>query len=116
MSDDHAIHRRWSPRVSRATEEDRISEQVVGAEKIESYADRLGGRRHVECKALLDLVDEVERVAALSVELVDKGDDRGTSRGRQTSKSLRACSSMPLAASSTITALSTGVRVGRRPR
>ena len=35
----------------------------------------------------------------------------GTSRSRQTSKRLRVCSSMPLAASSTITAPSTAVRV-----
>jgi hypothetical protein len=35
----------------------------------------------------------------------------GTSRNRQTSKSFLVCSSMPLAASSTITALSTAVRV-----
>ena len=35
----------------------------------------------------------------------------GTSRRRQTSNSLRVCSSMPLAASMTITALSTAVSV-----
>ena len=35
----------------------------------------------------------------------------GTSRSRQTSKSFRVCVSMPLAASSTMTALSTAVSV-----
>jgi hypothetical protein len=41
----------------------------------------------------------------------------GTPRGRQTSKSLRVCSSMPLGASSTITALSTaGVQIVKTVR
>jgi hypothetical protein len=31
---------------------------------------------HVERQRLLDLVHQIERVAALAVELVDKGDDR----------------------------------------
>jgi hypothetical protein len=72
---------------------------------------------------VLDLVQQVERVAALAVELVVSslkswwpGVSRvmiGTSRSRQTSKSLRVYSSIPLAASSTITALSTAARERR---
>lgn len=34
-----------------------------------------GGRNPVERQALLDLVDQVERVAALAIALVDNGDD-----------------------------------------
>src|SRR5205814_4305964 len=46
------------------------------AEKIASHADRPARRRRIERQILLDLVDQVERVAALTVELVDKGDNR----------------------------------------
>ena len=38
--------------------------------------EQTGGRGHIEREGLLDLVDEVERVAALAVEPVDKGQDR----------------------------------------
>ena len=48
----------------------------IGAEKVAPHADRPGGRRHVERQRLLDLVQQVERVAGLAVELVDKSDDR----------------------------------------
>ena len=37
---------------------------------------RRGGRGHVERERLFDLVDEVERISAFAVELVDKRDDR----------------------------------------
>jgi hypothetical protein len=40
------------------------------------------------------LLNLVQRVAALAVERVDKGDDRRIAQS-QTSKSLRVCSSMP---------------------
>src|SRR5262249_23003807 len=40
------------------------------------HADRPAGRGQVEREALLDLVQQVERVSPLAVELVDKGDDR----------------------------------------
>jgi hypothetical protein len=57
-------------------QQERIGEEIIGAEKVAPHADRPGGGGHVECQALLDLVQEVERVAPLAVELVDKGQDR----------------------------------------
>ena len=39
-------------------------------------ADRPGQRRGVERQRLLDLVEQVERIARLAVHLVDEGDDR----------------------------------------
>jgi hypothetical protein len=70
---------------------------------------------HIERQRLLDLVHQVEWVAALTVELVDKGDDRHVAQ----SADLEECARLPLdaplaplgAASSTITALSTAVSV-----
>jgi hypothetical protein len=53
-----------------------IGEEVVGAEEVAPHADRPGGGGHVERQRLLDLIRQVERVAGLAVELVDKGDDR----------------------------------------
>jgi hypothetical protein len=53
-----------------------IGEKVVRADKIAPHADRPGGRGHVERQRLLDLVQQVERVACLAVELVDESDDR----------------------------------------
>src|SRR3546814_3782643 len=53
-----------------------IMEQVVAAEELAPHADRPGGRRRVERQRLLDLADQVERLAALAVELVDEGHDR----------------------------------------
>ena len=50
--------------------------QVVGADEIAAAADRPGHRRGVERQRLLDLVEQIERVAALAVHLVDEGDDR----------------------------------------
>ena len=50
--------------------------QVVAAEEVLAHADRPGRRRDVELQALLDLVQQVERVAPLAVHLVDEGDDR----------------------------------------
>jgi coenzyme F420-reducing hydrogenase alpha subunit len=69
-------------------------EQVVGAEKIEPHADRPGGRGDVERERLLDLVQQVERVAVFAGELVDKV-MIGTSRRRHTSNSFLLCSSVP---------------------
>ena len=57
-------------------QQERVGEEVVGAEKVAPHADRPGCRGHVERQGLLDLVQQVERVAALAVELVDKSDDR----------------------------------------
>ncbi len=67
---------------------------------------------------LLDLVQQVERVAALAVELVDEGDDRHVAQPADleelTGLLLDALGAM--GGSSTITALGTAVRVGRCPR
>ena len=67
--------------------------------------------RHVDGQALLDLVHELERVAAFAIQLVDEGDDRACRAGDRPRSSLRVWFSMPLAASSTMTAESTAVRV-----
>jgi len=73
------------------------------------------GRGHVERQRLLDLVDEVERVAALAGELADKGDDRHVAQPADLEELAGLLLDAPLgaigAASSTITALSTAVRV-----
>jgi hypothetical protein len=47
----------------------RPGEETIGAEKVAPHGDRPGGRRHVERQRLLDLVQQVERIAALAVEL-----------------------------------------------
>jgi hypothetical protein len=65
----------------------RIGKEVVGAEKVAPYADRPGGRGHVERQALVDLI------AAIAGELVNEGDDR-QSPSRLTSNNLRVWSSM----------------------
>ena len=53
-----------------------VAGEIVGAGKAAPAPDRPGHRRRVEGERLLDLVEEVERVAALAVHLVDEGDDR----------------------------------------
>ena len=93
-------------------QEQRIGEEVIGAEKVAPHADRPGGRGHVERERLLDLVQQVERVAALAVELVDKGDDRHIAQPAD----LEELAGLLLDAlggvgSSSSTALSTAVRV-----
>ena len=50
--------------------------QIVGAGEIAAAPDRPGHRRGVERQRLLDLVQQLERIAALAVHLVDEGDDR----------------------------------------
>ena len=49
---------------------------VDGADEIAATADRPGDRRGVERQRLFDLVDQIERVAALAIHLVDERDDR----------------------------------------
>ena len=49
---------------------------VNRAHEIAATSDRPGDRRDVERQCLLDLVDEFERVAALTIHLVDESDDR----------------------------------------
>jgi hypothetical protein len=73
-----------------------------------------GGRGHVERQRLLDLVQRVERVAALAVELVDKSDDRHVAQPADLEE-LPGLLLDPLGAlgatSITVTALSTAVSV-----
>ena len=47
-----------------------------GADEVAAAADRPVHRRGVERQRLLDLVEQIERVAALAVHLVDEGQDR----------------------------------------
>ena len=56
-------------------QQQRIGEQIVGAEKVATHADR-PGRSDVERQALLDLVQRVEQVAALAGKLPTKVIDR----------------------------------------
>ena len=48
---------------------------VVGAEEIATTADWPGHRRRVERQCLFDFIEQLERIAALAVHLVDEGDD-----------------------------------------
>ena len=84
--------------------------QIVDAAEAIAAADRPVHRHGVDTEHALDLVEQIERIAAGQVELVDEGEDRQVAQ-RQTSNSLRVCGSMPLAASITITALSTASSV-----
>ena len=54
--------------------------QVIGAGEVAALPDRPGHRRGVERQRLLDLVEDLERVAALAVHLVDEGDDRNVAQ------------------------------------
>src|SRR5258705_404989 len=57
-------------------EADAAAFYVDCADEIASAPDRPSDRGSVERQRLLDLIDEVERVAALAIHLVDKGNDR----------------------------------------
>ena len=81
-------------------------DQVEDAAETIAAANRPVQRGGMDAEHVLDLLQQVERVAAGQVELVDERDDRQW-RSRGTSNSLRVWVSMPLAASITITALST---------
>ena len=87
-----------------------VAQHVVAAEELAAHADRPGGGRDVELQLLLDLVDDLEGVAASRSILLQKV-RIGRSRSRQTSKSLRVWLSTPLAPSITMTAASTAVSV-----
>ena len=54
----------------------RLAADVVGAGERAAAPDRPVERRGVERQRLLDLVEQVERIARLAVHLVDEGDDR----------------------------------------
>ena len=53
-----------------------IVQQVVAGLEVAPHADRPAGRCHVQRQALLDFVDQIQRLAPLAVQLVDEGDDR----------------------------------------
>ncbi len=72
-----AAHRRDDALAGAALEQQqRVGEEIVGAEKVAPHADRPARRRHVEREPALDLVHELEGIAPLAVELIDEGDDR----------------------------------------
>ena len=50
--------------------------KIEGAGEIRAHADRPDDRRGVERQRRLDLVEQLEGMAALAVDLVDEGDDR----------------------------------------
>jgi hypothetical protein len=58
-----------------ADEAHRAACQIVGADEIAAATDGPGHRRGIERQRLLDLIHEIERVAAFAVHLVDEGDD-----------------------------------------
>ena len=53
---------------------------VDGADEIAAAPDRPGHRRGVERQRLFDLVDQIERIAAFAVHLIDEGDDRNVAQ------------------------------------
>ena len=71
-----------------------------------AVADRPRDRRRAQLDLLLDLVEQLERLAAGPVVLVEERDHRQVA-DRQTWNSFSVCASMPFAASSTITTAST---------
>ena len=50
-------------------------EEIVGPAEFLALADRPDHGRGVECQHLFDLVEQLQRLAALAVHLVDEGDD-----------------------------------------
>jgi hypothetical protein len=93
-----------------AHRQEAVLQQVVGTGEIVRAADRPGDGRSVEGEGLLDLVDQVEGVAALAVQLVDEGEDRDVAQAADLEQ-LAGLRLDALAASSTITAASTAVGV-----
>jgi hypothetical protein len=87
-----------------------VVDQVVAAEEIAPHADGPGRRGHVDGEVFLDLVDDLERVAASRSILLQKV-RIGRSRRRQTSNSFWVWLSTPLAPSITMIAASTAVSV-----
>ena len=85
--------------------------KVVGAAEIASPADRPDHRRGVERQRLLDLVEQLERLAALAVHLVDERDDRNVAQPADLEQLARARLDAACAASITMTAASTAVSV-----
>ena len=55
---------------------DAIFQQVIDAAQIASHADRPGHGRTGDLQDLLDLIQQIHRVAAFAIQLVDEGHDR----------------------------------------
>lgn len=87
-----------------------VMQEVIGADELAPHADGPAGRADVDGEVFLDLVDDLERIPAFAVHLVEKV-RIGRSRRRQTSNSLRVWLSTPLAPSITMMAASTAVSV-----
>ena len=68
----------------------RVLAQIIGARERFAAPDRPVHRRDIERERLLDLVEEVERVAALPVHLVDEGDDRNVAQAADLEELARA--------------------------
>ena len=88
----------------------RVGFEVVDAAEVRAVAERPVHRRRGQAQHALDLVEQRERIQRRLVQLVDEGQDRQRVR-LQTSNSFSVCGSTPLAASSTITTLSTASSV-----
>ena len=61
------------------------------ADEIAPASDRPGDRCTVQRERLLDLIEQVEWIAALAVHLVDEGDDRNIAQPADLKKLARAC-------------------------
>ena len=61
-------------------QQQRVVEEIVGAEEIAAHADRPARRDDIERELALDLVEQIERIACFAVHLVDEGDDRHVSQ------------------------------------
>ena len=71
-------HRDGNPFVVEAPH--RVLAQIIGARERFAAPDRPVHGRDIERERLLDLVEEVERLAAFPVHLVDEGDDRNVAQ------------------------------------
>ena len=77
----HAGHGHGAGVVRRVEPANTTIAEVVGAGKAPPPADGPGDRRHIQRQGLLDFVEQFERIARLTVELVDEGDDGGYRAG-----------------------------------
>ena len=64
--------------------------QIVGADEIGRAADRPSDRRGIERERARDLVQELQRITALAVHLVDEGQDRDVAQAADLEQLARA--------------------------
>src|SRR5262249_30393432 len=57
-------------------QQQRVAEQIISTEEVATAADRPTRRRHIEGQRLLNLVDQVKRVTAFAIQLIDESDYR----------------------------------------